>query len=347
MRFSDILRNLRGIFERKRKNPIQLERDSNLEPNLKFLKVDTKSTPIQISEDTVNVQGSLTVNGSTVISKLTDGDLVFNVTDGEVLFKDGTQTKAGFDLSSSRFIFYYDDTNYIRFSVLANGATILSTEDSDGTVGHLTLQPDGDLILDPVSQKTIINATDGLYFDGGVDTYIYEQSADTLRCVVGGDILLHIEEEGDDGNKILLGGATGFNQATAIFSTSAVIGDGNDSTDVDFRFTNKYKLELTNNISGSSEYINMIFPNVSGNFLLTVVQDGTGSRTVASAGWVAYAFDETLCNNVLGADGTDGAVRWAGGSAPTLTTTANKTDIISIYWDAVAQTAFAVPTLNF
>ena len=159
--------------------------------------------------------------------------------------------------------------------------------------------------------------------------------------------MLHIEEEGDDGNKILLGGATGFNQATAIFSTSAVIGDGNDSTDVDFRFTNKYKLELTNNISGSSEYINMIFPNVSGNFLLTVVQDGTGSRTVASAGWVAYAFDETLCNNVLGADGTDGAVRWAGGSAPTLTTTANKTDIISIYWDAVAQTAFAVPTLNF
>ena len=104
MRFSDILRNLRGIFERKRKNPIQLERDSNLEPNLKFLKVDTKSTPIQISEDTVNVQGSLTVNGSTVISKLTDGDLVFNVTDGEVLFKDGTQTKAGFYFSSSRFI---------------------------------------------------------------------------------------------------------------------------------------------------------------------------------------------------------------------------------------------------
>ena len=66
MRFSDILRNLRSVFERKRKNPIQLEQDSNLENNLKFLKVDTKSTPIQISEDTVNIKGSLTVNNSSV-----------------------------------------------------------------------------------------------------------------------------------------------------------------------------------------------------------------------------------------------------------------------------------------
>ena len=133
----------------------------------------------------------------------------------------------------------------------------------------------------------------------------------------------------------------------ATFSTSGVIGDGNDSTDVDFRFSNKFLLRLTDNISGSSEFINMIFPAVSGNFLLTVLQDGTGSRTVASAGWVAYASDETLCDNSFGADGTDGAVRWVGGSAPTLTTTANKTDIISIYWDADDQTAFCVATLNF
>ena len=66
MRFSDILRNLRSVFERKRKNPIQLEQDGNLENNLKFLKVDTKSTPIQMSEDTVNINGSLTVNGTSV-----------------------------------------------------------------------------------------------------------------------------------------------------------------------------------------------------------------------------------------------------------------------------------------
>jgi len=66
MRLSDIIKNLKGIFEKKKKNPIQLENDSNLEPNLKFLKVSDKSTPIQISDDTINIQGSLTVNGDSV-----------------------------------------------------------------------------------------------------------------------------------------------------------------------------------------------------------------------------------------------------------------------------------------
>ena len=287
----------------------------------------------------VNSSGSLTLD--------VQGDIELNADGGDVFFKDGVELKAGFNLFGNRYQFYYDATNYFRLGIATNGATSLTTNDSDGTAGHLTLAPNGDLLLDPASQKVIINASDVLYFDGGGDTYIYEQAADNLRVVVGADILLHMTEGGTDGNNIQLGGATGFSQATAIFSTSGVIGDGNDSTDVDFRFTNKYKLELTNNISGSSEYINMIFPGVSGNFLLTLVQDGTGSRTVASAGWRAYASDETLCNNAFGANGTDGEVRWAGGSAPTLTTTANKTDIISIYWDAVAQTAFAVPTLNF
>jgi len=40
-------------------------------------------------------------------------------------------------------------------------------------------------------------------------------------------------------------------------------------------------------------------------------------------------------------------LRWSGGTAPTLTTTADKADIISIYWDADNQTAFAVASLNF
>ena len=66
MRLSDIVKHITSLFEKKRKNPIQLETDSNLESNLKFLKVSDKSTPMQISEDTVNVEGSLTVNGSAV-----------------------------------------------------------------------------------------------------------------------------------------------------------------------------------------------------------------------------------------------------------------------------------------
>ena len=197
-------------------------------------------------------------------------------------------------------------------------------------------------------QDTKLTATKKLYLDGGGDTYIVEAAADTFRIAVGGDAVFQITESGDDGNVLLINNAcAGFTKHTATFSTSGVIGDGNDSTDVDFRHSNKIQLTLTDNISGSSEYINMIFPAASGNFLLELIQDGTGSRTVASAGWRGFAADETLCDNTAGANGSDGRVRWAGGTHPTLTTTADKIDIISIYWDNDNQTVFAVASLNF
>ena len=40
-------------------------------------------------------------------------------------------------------------------------------------------------------------------------------------------------------------------------------------------------------------------------------------------------------------------VVWAGGSAPTLTTTANYVDILSFYWDATNEIAYGVASLNF
>ena len=66
MRISYIIKKLGGIFEKKKKNPIHLANDSNLESNLKPLKVSNKNTPIQISEDTVDVKGNLKVNGESV-----------------------------------------------------------------------------------------------------------------------------------------------------------------------------------------------------------------------------------------------------------------------------------------
>ena len=167
-----------------------------------------------------------------------------------------------------------------------------------------------------------------------------------ITTVDDGGAQAHLNIE-PDGHVEFDGCAVGFDKETATFSTSGEIGDGNDSTDVDFRLGNKFELTLTDNISGSSEFINMIFPNTSGNFILVLIQDGTGSRTVASAGWVAYAWDETACDNLAGTNGTDGRLRWAGGSAPTLTTAANGIDIVSIYWDADNQTAFATISQGF
>ena len=66
MKLSDIIRNISRLFEKKRKNPIQLGVDSNLESNLKPLKVSSENTPIHISETEVNIDGSLKVNGASV-----------------------------------------------------------------------------------------------------------------------------------------------------------------------------------------------------------------------------------------------------------------------------------------
>ena len=232
---------------------------------------------------------------------------------------------------------------------VANGGTGASSLTDNSVLtgtGTSAITAESNLTFDGTDLS--IAATGKIYLDGGTHSYIVEGSGDSVSLYAGGDEIINFQESGDDGNSVYFRtSCAGFNRQAATFSTSGVIGDGNDSTDVDFRHSNKYHLELTNNISGSSEYINMIFPSISGNFILAVIQDGTGSRTVASAGWRAYANDETLCDNIVGANGTDGEVRWAGGSAPTLTTTANKTDIISIYWDADDQTAFCVATLNF
>ena len=77
---------------------------------------------------------------------------------------------------------------------------------------------------------------------------------------------------------------------------------------------------------------------VSGNFVCLIKQDGTGSRTITN--YKAMEFDESA------ADG-HAAVKFAGGSNPTLTTDANHVDILSFYWDADNEIAYGVATLDF
>ena len=325
----------------------------------------------------------------------------------------------------TKFYLAGDTDDLCTLTVAANGVTTIATADSDGAVGHLTLDIDGDITLDPHEGKIYLAQSGDnygyfshtgsythlrLYENGGATTsdffdirvsaigataLITHDNADTnahLQLDADGDIILdpatgitHFRDAGDsdDAFKITVVGGTGattletvsaatpgdghldivadghikfpasgvgFRAVEGVFSTSGVIGDGNDSTDIDFRAGNKHYLELTNNIDGvvSSEYLNLIFPAVSGNFLLVLGQDGTGTRLVNGTAWIAYQSDgSTKALNNLFSNGTDGAIRWAGGSAPTLTTTAYKADIISIFWHADSETAFAVISQNF
>lgn len=86
------------------------------------------------------------------------------------------------------------------------------------------------------------------------------------------------------------------------------IDDGNSGTTdtIDWTAGPKHKSTLTDNVT-----FTFTDPDGATNVILILVQDGTGSRLVT---WPS-------------------TVKWGGGSAPTLTTTANAVDIISFYFD--------------
>lgn len=94
------------------------------------------------------------------------------------------------------------------------------------------------------------------------------------------------------------------------FSTEHDNGNSGTSDTIDWNNSQKQKSTLTGNVTFN-------FTDVSdgiGNFLLKLIQDGTGSRTVT---W-------------------PGSVKWASGTAPTLTTTAAGVDIVSFYFDGTS-----------
>lgn len=156
-------------------------------PKMENLKVD--SLAIRNAKlDTSKQKGDFTLDAH--------GNIELNTDSGRLSIKDGSDSHFFFDCDNTSFIIYDDqDTGDLyKIQVSQHGATTISTIDDDATAGHLTMQPDGDLVLDPASQKTIINATDGLYFDGGTHTNISESSSDNLRFVVGGTNLVDMTE---------------------------------------------------------------------------------------------------------------------------------------------------------
>jgi hypothetical protein len=263
-----------------------------------------------------------------------------------------------------------------------DGATAHLTLDADGDINlnaraDVNIPADIGLTFGDAGEKIEGNGTDlyiessrhigmaaggSFYLDATNGTYFFRDNADAtdhfkLTTVSGtGATTLETVSAAADGHLSIVadghvefdGCAVGFDKETTTFAASDVLGEGDDSTDIDFRLGNKHELGLTDNIGGSGENINMIFPATSGNFLLVLTQDASGSRTVAADGWIAYQSDgATKCTNNLSANLTDGDVRWAGGEAPTLSTGARAVDVISIYWDADNQTALAVASLAF
>jgi len=150
---------------------------------------------------------------------------------------------------------------------------------------------------------------------------VFAATTEAELYTVLSDVTLFLEDTVDDTSPELGGemdaGAhsIGFTQQTITYNVT--------TTTVNWTLGNKATVTLTGNV-GTLAFTN---PTNPCNVLLKIVQDGTGSRLIT-----AY----------------DADVLWAGGTKPTLTTTANGIDICSFYWDGtnyfgVASLAFATP----
>ena len=78
-------------------------------------------------------------------------DILLNADGGNVYIQDASITHFDFDCDNTQ-IKIYDDTDtsdYLAFAVAANGYSVISTNDNDGTAGTLVLDPDGKLLITP------------------------------------------------------------------------------------------------------------------------------------------------------------------------------------------------------
>ena len=340
----------------------ELKISNVLDKHLSPIQIDGANVPIELSTDAIRVNEDATFKKDLVV----EGDLKAIGKDKGITFNDNVRISnvdevAGFvrvtalgmsiytpnyAANSDAQLTIHSYPNYDALIKLYNAAILKWTLYNDGddsdtfkignTLGYgantrLSLTSDGDLTAagDIIAGDDVaVPATGKLSLDGiGGHTYISETSDDTLRISVGGDVMLQLSEKGDDGNEVHIASCAGFTQKEPTYDASDTL--------VDFRHSNKQFLTFG---AGNITNINLYFPLVSGNFQLLIKQDGTGSRTITN--WKVREFDESL------ADG-ENAVKFAGGSNPTLTTDANHVDIISFYWDADNEICYGVATLDF
>ena len=151
----------------------------------------------------------------------------------------------------------------------------------------------------------------------------------TLATVDDDGAAAHLNIEAD-GHVKFDGCAAGFTRHEETFSTTDLKSTGGtDDTDIDFRVSNKIRLEMTGDIA----QMNLVFPAVSGNFTMVCTTNGDHDVTA----WKVWESDLSAATT------TD--VMWAGGSVPAFTSSG--VDIVSFYWDATEQQCYGVCSLAF
>jgi hypothetical protein len=177
-----------------------------------------------------------------------------------------------------------------------------NTHDNDPTIHFLSGATGDRPAFGNAGTKFLDTTTGRIYLDTGV-------AWDEINYVLVGDSLL----------ASLIIGAT-FGAGDYVFPAKVTVngqgvsaqndaGNSGAAKTIDWNDGNCQKLTLTGNCT-----LTLSNPVAGATYLLRISQDATGSRTIT---WPA-------------------AVHWSGGTAPVLTTTASRVDLIALYYDGTS-----------
>jgi len=287
----------------------------NLKLNGNYLSNDGGDEGISISDDGYVVATRIRVGNSTLLTdelNVSSGDFLLDVA-GDITLDAGGDDIQMVGSAGTGLKFIQSSSDW-TIANMTNDKDIIFTG-IDNTVATEVMRLDA-------SESSLLIASGKKIEFGAAEEYI---SGDTNSLTIASGVNLNIDAVG---HVEFDGCGVGFDLETPTY----------DASDTDVNFINGNKQFVTFD-GGNITDLNLIFPKVSGNFLLMLKQDGTGSRTVTNY----KVWDRA---DVAAASGS-ATVKFTGGSNPTLTTDANHVDIISFFYDCDNEIAYGVATLDF
>lgn len=343
----------------------ELKINKVLDDELTQVKVDNNPTPIEISKENARIKGNLEAksieteslkakvklndsivfgdDSNTYITSTQDDQLLI-VVGGEPMFRitEGVSTDKLTTLGQSLTVGGEGTTGIVPEGYLY----VVNAIDSDdgGAIVLRGQRGASGSISDSQNDDTCGFINFGGYDNGTPSVETYAQIKTIMKRVAAGaecgELTIKVVSGATDYTAMTItgmsetdttvtnfAGGVGFTQITASFDATDTV--------IDFTAGHKQILTLTADITD----VHFKFPNCSGNFQCIFLQDGTGGWDVSNWKTQDYAGNA--------GSGNSGVIKWSGGTATSLTETANKADIISIYWDNTNEIGYAVASEDF